>query len=208
MPPIRLTPFWLLVISRKCTIGLPCLFLYLEASGLSPSGIGWCLGALALSQILLEVPSGIASDLLGRRNTLIVGALCRTAAWTIIALAPSYYTFIVGFSLYGAAFAFDSGTDSAFLYDTLKDHNLVEDYPKLEARAQTWAFMSMGAATLAGGFLIPLGYHVPIAVTIVPMALGIVAAWALIEPSCTKASEDTKFFVGLFPDKRARLPCR
>jgi MFS family permease len=49
---------------------------------------------MAAAQLFCEVPSGIASDRLGRKKTLIVAASARLVAWLLIGLSSS----TVGFS--------------------------------------------------------------------------------------------------------------
>jgi len=62
---------------------------FAQVSGSYAQGMS-VLGAVMLFSALLEVPTGIVSDLLGRRRTIIAGSVARLLAVTVYALAGSY----------------------------------------------------------------------------------------------------------------------
>lgn len=198
MPPSKPFPlppaYWGFIIARRFVVGLPCLYLYLESQGLDSFDVGCCLSAMAGAQLLWEVPSGVASDRLGRKMTLVVAAAARLIAWLCIGMSGSVGGFVFGFFMLGAATAFESGTDSAFLFDTLRDRKESHMYGNLEARSYQLGLFSMGCSTLLGGFLVIFGFNIPIIATIPPMILYLCSTLLLKEPPFTKARTAADFF--------------
>lgn len=189
-----LLPYWVLIAARKSLFGLPCLFIVLTERGLTQFDVGVCLAALSLAILGCEVPSGIASDTLGRRKTLMVAGGLRTVGWILLSFAHSPESAATGFAFLGASFAFDSGTDSAWLYDTLKEKNKLEVYSECEAKSHSVGLLSLGCASLIGGWLLLVSMDLALLCTIIPMVVSSAAAFLLDEPSVRSKSEDTHFW--------------
>jgi MFS family permease len=189
-----LLPYWVLLASRKSLFGLPCLFIVLTQRGLTEFDIGVCLAALSLAILAFEVPSGVASDRLGRRLTLVIAGLFRTAGWMLLSIAERPEIAATGFAFLGASFAFDSGTDSAWLYDTLKDKSKVELYSECEAKSHSLGLLSLGCASLVGGWLLLVSMDLALLCTVVPMVVSVAAAFLLEEPSIKSESSDLHFW--------------
>jgi MFS family permease len=189
MPP----SYWLFIATRRAVFGLPCLFLYLDQRGISAFDIGCCIAARAAGQFLFEVPSGIASDRLGRKWTLVFAAVARAVSWILTGLGSGNTIFFISFAVLGVAFAFDSGTDSAFLFDTLQDRQQTHRYAEYEARSHQVGLIATGIATVGGGLMIPWGYQVPVVATIIPMIVCVAATMTLVEPSATRAADGHDF---------------
>ncbi|MBI3595733.1 MAG: MFS transporter [Nitrospirae bacterium] len=62
----------------------PLLPLFAERLGARPEGIGLIMGVSTITGILLKLPAGTLSDLLGRRRLLLIGL-------SVFALAPYFY---------------------------------------------------------------------------------------------------------------------
>jgi MFS family permease len=117
---------------------------------------GFTLGQVTLldvpfwmSIIALQVPAAAISDRWGRKPTLIAAACALTAAVTLFGLASSFALILVSYLIWGIGFSLLFGTESAFLYDTLKALGREEDYPRVYGRA--WGLVT--TAALAGTLL-------------------------------------------------------
>ncbi|MFN6961456.1 MAG: MFS transporter [Rhodocyclaceae bacterium] len=64
--------------------------------------VGFALGAYGLTQALLQIPFGIASDRFGRKPVIVVGLLLFAAGSFIAAAAPDIHVMIIGRVLQGA----------------------------------------------------------------------------------------------------------
>ncbi len=95
----------------------------LEASRL-PGGddatrVGWAMGLYGLTQALLQIPFGVASDRWGRKPTIVVGLLVFALGSVVAAVAPDLTWLAVGRALQGAGAI--SAAVTAFLADVTRD---------------------------------------------------------------------------------------
>lgn len=131
---------------------LPIFFLYfIERVTL---GNAVLLGSVYYSSVfLLEVPSGYCSDRFGRRPTLILASMVSVIACVMFIIASSFNLLVVAQVLLAAGIAFQSGSDSALLYDSLRALERVEEYTKRETVAQKWSMGALACSCLLGGAL-------------------------------------------------------
>ncbi len=106
-----------------------------------------------LSVFLLEVPSGYFSDRIGRRLTLLIAAVALIASYCCFIVGAGFWWFAAGQFLLATGMAMQSGTDTAFHYDSLKALGRESEYAEREARAEQWGLLMLAVATLAGGVL-------------------------------------------------------
>ena len=105
------------------------------------------------SVVALEVPSGYLSDRIGRRITLMAGMSAWVIACALFASTGSLGAFVLAQVLLAAGMAFNSGTDSALLYDSLDALGRQDEFAAREARAQALGSGAMAIAALIGGLL-------------------------------------------------------
>ncbi len=76
-----------------------------------------------LTAALFELPTGILSDFVGRRKTIILGALSYIIGFSLYAIGGSYLILLIGAIFEGLARSFYSGNNEALLYDSLEQTN-------------------------------------------------------------------------------------
>ncbi|MFD9861484.1 MFS transporter [Streptomyces alboflavus] len=113
----------------------------------------------SLTGILLEVPSGALADAVSRRLLLWTGPLLTAAGFALWTLSPSYWTFALGFVLWGAKGAFGSGALEALVYEELAHLDAADSYARVMGRARAASLAGVMTATaLAGPALAAGGY--------------------------------------------------
>ena len=100
--------------------------------------------------ILLQIPAAAIADRWGRKPTLLAAATAFAAAVTFFGLATNFWLILGSYMVWGVAFALLSGTESAFIYDSLKAMGRESEYPKIYGRG--WAVATVGGlgGTLLG----------------------------------------------------------
>ena len=86
------------------------------------------LSVMSLAVIIMEFPTGILGDLVGKKSAAVMGAICNLIGISLWALFPVYWSFLTGAFFLGTATAFFSGNNEALLYDSLKEKNLQEEF--------------------------------------------------------------------------------
>jgi hypothetical protein len=128
-------------------------------AGLSTAEISSLFVIWSVTGFALEVPSGIWADAVSRRVLLALAPLLSGAGYALWVLAPSYEAFALGFVLWGAQGALQSGALEALVYEELEREGTEDRYPRLMGRATALGTIAAGVATglaapvfAAGGF--------------------------------------------------------
>ncbi|MBI4030066.1 MAG: MFS transporter [Proteobacteria bacterium] len=138
--------------------------------------------------IAMEVPTGWVSDVWGRRKTLIVSAAVQIAGWAMLLRADSFLEATAAQATLAVAVSLFSGTNSAFLYDTLLEAGREGEYRMREGGRMGLALCAVGIASLMGGVLYGVNPVLPLAATIVFVSAGFLATLAMAEPARHAAS--------------------
>ena len=110
--------------------------LYLDY-GLTLSQFAMLNVVWAATIVLAEVPSGAFADTLGRKRLVVLSSLVMFVEIAMIALVPTgnpnlvFMVFLVNRILSGIAMALASGADEALAYDTLKEQDNEELWPRV-----------------------------------------------------------------------------
>ena len=82
----------------------------------------------SIADAVFEVPTGILSDIIGRKNTIVLGALASVAYAACYALGGSFWMLALGAIFQGLSVAFYSGNNDALLHDSLKESGKEKQY--------------------------------------------------------------------------------
>lgn len=136
----------------------PIIPLYAKSLGASPEVVGWTVAASTIAGMLMKLPAGTLSDILGRRALLLVGT-------GVFALTPFLYPLIASIAglmalrfIHGHATAIFSPTASA----------TISDFSEANERGMRLGFyasvqgIGQALGPLLGGFLLSwLGFKWP-----------------------------------------------
>lgn len=88
--------------------------------------------------LTFEIPCGAIADYISRKVSLILGAFITALAALIYGSYPSIIIFIIGETLWAFASALTTGTDQAFIFDTLRKLEREDDISKVIARNRSF----------------------------------------------------------------------
>lgn len=168
---------------EDCRFYAAIVILYFaQITGSYTAGMG-VFGLRCLAQSVFEVPTGILSDkFLGRKYTLVAAAVADFFAVLSYACAQDARLMIVGAVCEGVSAAFVSGTNSAFLYETLKTENKEGEFEHYQGKACAMFQMALFCGALFGSVAIFKSYRLAFVLTLVPKFLQIVVALFFINP--------------------------
>jgi MFS family permease len=169
--------FWLIV---------PILIPYYVSNHLSKTQIFSIQAAYALSILVLEIPSGYLADVIGRRRTLILGALFMPIGVGIYVSTHSFLSFLLAEFTIAIGNSMRSGCDSALIYDTLLQVEEESEYKRFEGRSIYYTRIGTALSSILGGLLALLSLKMPFYVNMFTSVLMLPFALALIEPERKK----------------------
>lgn len=140
-------------VTQSAAFTLPIHVLFFLSRGLTLPEVGFVEATFTVVVLLAETPTGYVADRIGRRNSLLVGSALAAAGIVGFTLAHSFEAFLAVVSLRAVAATFRSGTEQAWLYDTLVDDGATERYTHVSGRARGLALAGTAAASLVGAAL-------------------------------------------------------
>jgi MFS family permease len=167
---------------------MPTIVLFFQQNGLSMKQVLILQSFFSIAIIVLEIPSGYFSDIVGRRITIVIGCCLGFIGFVVYSFSYGFWGFFVAETLLGFGSSFISGTDSALLYDTLLQLDRTNDYKKVEARLASVCNFSEGTASIVGGLLAVISLRIPFYVETTLNLIVIPLAFSLIEPERPKSS--------------------
>lgn len=107
----------------------------------------------SIATSLLEVPTGILSDRWGRKEAVMLGALCNIIGLVMYAIAPNFYVLAFGSLFVGAARSCFSGNNEALLFDSLKETGADTSFPTHLGRMNAMLQSGLAISAILGGLL-------------------------------------------------------
>jgi MFS family permease len=171
--------FFLFRLLATSYLFVPIFMLFQEARGLSFFARLALGGLYSAVVILVEVPTGVFADRLGRRRSMMLGAAAMVLSCIVAFGAGSFGWFAVAEALAAMSIALCSGADSAYLYDLLAHHGRAHEYSRRESAASAMHLLGSAIAFAGGGLVAELDLSLPYLLTAV-VACGAVAVAFLL----------------------------
>jgi MFS family permease len=145
--------------------------------------------------VLAEVPTGAVADRWGRRYSLMLGALMFSIAVFVFGIAESYPLILLSYTAWGFGLTFQSGADTAILYDSLKAVGREDDFQKINSRL--WAVTSTAvlvAILIGAPIAAATSFTVPIVASAVISLIAVPVAFSMHEPRHQRDDEHERYF--------------
>ena len=173
----------------------PVYTLFLLFNGLSLPQIGLIATIQSIVVVTGEIPTGYVGDRIGRRNSLVVGSLIMLVSNASYLVATDFIGFTFTFVTLSFGGTFMSGSGSAWLYDTLKEHGVEDRYTHVSGRGRAIGLWISVITLPAGGFLYAIDRFYPFYAGVVMALLSLVFVLRLpknrmYDDSVENASED------------------
>lgn len=157
----------------------PAVFPLWEANGFSFNEILKLQIVFSLLILVFEIPSGWLGDRIGRKVTLLIGAVALVLGSTVYGCASSLPHFVVGELLLGLGLAMVSGVDQAVLFESLSALNRSGEFMKRWGWQRTLDLLCSSIWNIIGGYILVENVRLPFFVAAVgyavclPLTLGL-----------------------------------
>jgi MFS family permease len=162
-------------------IMIPVIVLFWQQNGLDLFEIFLLQAVFAVAIVLLEVPTGLVADRVGKRTSLVWGMAIATLGMVAYALGTSFVTFAIAELLLALGLSFWSGAGSALLYDTLSALGREDDFRRIEGRTRAIQMVWFAACNLLGGFIGAYSLRATVWLSCIGPLLGLLLALSLRE---------------------------
>lgn len=135
-----------------------------------------------ISSALLEIPTGIFSDKIGRKKTIVLGSLATVAALIFYAIGGSVIWLYLGAVYEGLGRSLYSGNNEALLHATLKETNQENEYHVFLGKTSSMFQIASGIAAIFGGILAYWSFSLVMWVSVMPAIVCFLLALSMSEP--------------------------
>lgn len=149
---------------------------------------------IQVSSALLEVPTGVFSDMIGRKYTVVAGAISALLAVVCYAIGGTYTMLIVGAVLEGLGRSFYSGNNDAMLHDSLKESGDQEIYHRYFGKINAYNAIGSAIVAVVGGVMASISFNLVMWASLVPRLVLLLIACMLIEPKVHGEKSTNIFF--------------
>ena len=146
--------------------------------------LGMSLFSVAMvSSALFEVPTGVFSDYLGRKKTMILGAVCSVLSVVFYAMGTSYLILFIGALFEGLQRAWYSGNNDALLYETLSSTNNKDSYDHYLGKTSSMFQVAAAAGIIIGGIIATRSFSIIMWLSVIPQVICLMLSFFIVEPT-------------------------
>ncbi|MGV8980187.1 MFS transporter [Clostridium sp.] len=160
----------------------PILVLFLIAKGLSFTEIMILQSISAIAVVLFEVPTGAVADKIGRKESILIGALLWAISLGFYVVGKSFPMFILAEVIFSLGATFKSGADNALIYDSLKVMGREKEFQSIEGKARSFALYAQAVGSIIAGFVYEVNKNLPFLISVVFMLVTIIITLRFKEP--------------------------
>jgi len=165
---------------------LPILSLYFQQSLFTIANVALIYSIQAIGTAIFQVPTGAIADIFGRKRIIILSTLIYMLALVALYIGGNMTMFAIFAILSALSGALYSGTDTALIYDTLKNEGKEKYFKKISGTY--WALWPFGAmlGSIIGGYLASISLKTSVGYSIIPFVVALLASLSLTEPKYEK----------------------
>jgi len=145
--------------------------------------LGMSLFSVAMvSSAIFEIPTGVFSDFIGRKKTMVLGAVCAVLAVTFYAIGTNYWILFIGALFEGLQRAWYSGNNSALLYETLSNSNRKDEYDHYLGKTSAMFQVAAGVGIVIGGIIAVWSFALVMWLSVIPQVICLAISLLIVEP--------------------------
>lgn len=169
----------------------PVFVLFLQENGLSLGQVMILQTYYTLLALMLEIPTGIFADKWGRKTAIFYSTLFMAIGSTVYGFGRSFAVFFVAETFWAVAASLWSGTDAAFIYDTLRGLKRSQDYKKVYGTFNALNAVVFGIASIIGGIIATYSLRLTYQLTIIPVVIATMITLTFKEPRVYRPMDST-----------------
>ncbi|MEI6532396.1 MAG: MFS transporter [Candidatus Roizmanbacteria bacterium] len=147
-----------------------------------------------ISASIGEVPTGIISDMVGRKQTIIFGAIMSVLSLIFYAIGAHFYILVLGSICAGIARSFFSGNNQAFLHDTLKEFNQEQAYAEHAGKVASMFQFALAISALIGGIVAYFSFSILMWISLIPQVICFLISIQMKEPKIHNMSDESNIY--------------
>jgi MFS family permease len=191
IPPASVLKYYLYKSTKAVEFYRPIMYLFFLAQGLDFTQIAILEAIYNLTTLLGEIPTGYIGDRVGRRNSLLTGTALISLTLLGIGLSDSFWALAALYVCWSMGYNFRSGSEDAWLYDTLTDDLSEDQFAHVRGRGESVALAVGAGAAIIGGHLGSIDLSYPWFVAAGVTAIGVFVLLTIDDPATYERTDTT-----------------
>lgn len=191
--------FWINLFTNLSALSSVITMFYLHR-GLNLYEISVLGAVVSWAIILLEVPTGMFSDIAGRKKTVIMGVISLIIYSLIYIFAHSFLIFVIGSIFFALATSLFSGCVTSIIYDSLKkineEHKAKEHIAKYRSASILGAIIVPPIASVIAKNLLEYQFIILLLISLIGYVIALSISFSLYEIK-SKNENKVKHFIFL-----------
>lgn len=175
--------------SKWLMLFMPIIWLFYEENGLTIADLFIIQSIYSVTIAVIEIPSGYVADVLGRKNSMIIGMFFGFIGMVVYSLSFGFEGFLIAALCLGVGQSFISGSDTALMYDSLVQLNRSNEFIKLEGRTISMGNFAEALAFILGGLLAEVSLRTPFYFQVGIAFIGFLVTLLLVEPKTERLKD-------------------
>jgi MFS family permease len=135
-----------------------------------------------ISSAAFEIPTGIYSDIIGRKKTVILGAVSATISAILYAAGHSYWPLFAGALLLGLSRAWYSGNNDALLWDSVRESGSKKTFAHYLGTTSSMFQLALMISAVVGSIIAQWSFPVIMWLSVVPQIICLIISFSLKNP--------------------------
>ena len=168
----------------------PVLSLVLLSHGATMENLSLCIGIFAVMVVVLELPSGILADLIGRKRIFLISACFMMANYALLLFSRHFLMLAAACAMQGIGRAFSSGSIEALEIETYLCEHEGRNLEKINSTMAVIESVGLASGSIAGGILgyLDVSYSLLLILAFILQILILgLATWFVKEPPREKS---------------------
>lgn len=161
----------------------------------------------SIVKVIMEVPTGIFSDKIGRKKTMILSSFLffiTSFIWALAGSLDNVLLLYIGAVIFGISDAFLSGTNEALMFETMEELKKEDNFDVLFSQCNGWLQLGFVCSSIVAAVVIYfLDTEVLAWLSVIPMMISFFIALWYVEPKVYNRKKDmtsVKVFIASLKD--------
>lgn len=158
----------------------PFLMLFFIDKGINFIQIGTLYALREISINLLEIPTGVFADILGRRKTMIFSFLGYIISFILFYFSTTYSLLLLAMLVFGFGDAMRTGTHKAMIFDYLKIKGWNSQRVAYYGRTRSWSQIGSAISSLLAASIVIItgNYEIVFLISTLPYLGNLILIWS------------------------------
>ena len=168
--------------------------IFLVTQGMTLWEVGLLESIFHVTSLIMETPTGALADLYGRKFSRQWGLIAHLVYMMIFLFVDNFWLASIGFVFAAIGYNLESGSGTAFVYDSLKQIHETERFAHIESRREVVLSAAQVSGALLGGFVALLSFQLAYLATITLTLIALLLSLLLKETPLPPRTSHPPFY--------------